>query len=365
MIKRYKPTLHLMVGLPCSGKTTKAKELAERYHAIRFSPDEWMIELFGQYSGNEHDTRHDKIEKIQLKVAFEILKRGSSVVIDFGCWSKNCRNSVKKIAETADANFMIHFMNVSTKELFKRLEQRNANLPEGVFHIEKEWMEAWIPKFQQPTGKELAYTKTYFPSENIGECNIFMQCNKVNENAFSKIPKGYSIRLCHEDELETWAKIASPQYWQYVINYYNRAYKPQSKEFFKRCTFVVDENDTPVSTCFLWKSYDQITTIAWLATLPEYEGKGLGRALLTHLLKNVKPPIFLHTHPTLFHAISLYASFGFQFVKSEFVGYRSNDYDECLDFMKNGMGKWFPNARTTLPSKKLLLAALSNLEAEF
>ena len=41
-------TLHLMVVLPCSGKTTLAQELEHELPALRLTPDEWQIPLFGQ-----------------------------------------------------------------------------------------------------------------------------------------------------------------------------------------------------------------------------------------------------------------------------------------------------------------------------
>ena len=47
-------TLFLMVGLPGSGKTTRAKELERETGAIRFTPDEWH--LFLQNAVNvDHD----------------------------------------------------------------------------------------------------------------------------------------------------------------------------------------------------------------------------------------------------------------------------------------------------------------------
>ena len=41
-------TLHLMVGLPCSGKTTLARKLEHERSALRLTPDEWQLRLFGQ-----------------------------------------------------------------------------------------------------------------------------------------------------------------------------------------------------------------------------------------------------------------------------------------------------------------------------
>jgi predicted kinase len=38
--------LYLLVGLPGSGKTTKAKQLEVEASALRLTLDEWMIPLF-------------------------------------------------------------------------------------------------------------------------------------------------------------------------------------------------------------------------------------------------------------------------------------------------------------------------------
>ena len=39
--------VYLIVGLPGAGKTTRAKELETSASALRLTPDEWQIALFG------------------------------------------------------------------------------------------------------------------------------------------------------------------------------------------------------------------------------------------------------------------------------------------------------------------------------
>ena len=57
------PTLHLTVGLPGVGKTTLAREIAHEDNAVRFSPDEWMIPLFGTaWRDPDADSKRDVLE---------------------------------------------------------------------------------------------------------------------------------------------------------------------------------------------------------------------------------------------------------------------------------------------------------------
>ena len=47
--------LYLLVGLPGSGKTTKARQLEVEVSALRLTLDEWMIPLFGRNVQAERD----------------------------------------------------------------------------------------------------------------------------------------------------------------------------------------------------------------------------------------------------------------------------------------------------------------------
>jgi hypothetical protein len=62
-------TLFLIVGLPGAGKTTRARELEEAHRALRFSPDEWMIPLFGE---SDADGKRDLLEGLLINIPADV-----------------------------------------------------------------------------------------------------------------------------------------------------------------------------------------------------------------------------------------------------------------------------------------------------
>ena len=145
-------TLHLMVGLPCSGKTTLAKSLEKECNALLLSTDKWHIKLFGKdthlIDHNEHDRMHKNIEEIEWEIAKRVLFLGIDVILDFGFWNREERHYFKSEARKFGFEFKIHYLDVSEEELFKRLEKRNKELSEEVFKIPKENMKKYIEVFE-------------------------------------------------------------------------------------------------------------------------------------------------------------------------------------------------------------------------
>ena len=179
--------------------------------------------------------------------------------------------------------------------------------------------------------------------QDIPDLNIFMMCEAVNKKAFKDIPKGFHIRNCRKNELDIWkifpfdTEIDKCKYFDYMSEYFNNVYLPFEDEFYKKCLFICDENDKPVATCFLWKAYNAVYTIHWLKVLKEYENLGLGRAILTEIMRNIPSeyyPIYLHTQPGSFRAIKLYTDFGFKILTDEKIGNRENNYLESLKYLK-------------------------------
>jgi GNAT superfamily N-acetyltransferase len=163
--------------------------------------------------------------------------------------------------------------------------------------------------------------------------------------------------------------LEEPQYVDYLTEYFDAVYADKADEFFERCLFVCDPQGKPVGTCFLWKAYGKIETIHWLHVLPEYEGLGLGRALLTEVLQQAKAedfPIYLHTHPHCLRAVHLYNEFGFQLVTDPVVGYRSNDWEEAMKYLKLYMPeKYVEKLQFVRADEEFLQAARSSEQSEF
>ncbi len=183
-------------------------------------------------------------------------------------------------------------------------------------------------------------------NENIPDKNLFMMCRKLNTGALSALPKGFFFRLCKKDELNIWKdmhfddKNTALEYRGYMDKFFDDVYAPYGDLFFERCLFVCDNKDKPVATCFSWKIYDKITTLHWFKVVKEYENRGIGRALLSKVMSELKGseyPVFLHTQPSSYRAIKLYTDFGFEFITDKYIGARKNELDESLPVLKKFM----------------------------
>lgn len=145
-----------MVGLPCSGKTTLARKLEDERAALRLTPDEWQVTLFGQDAAEpEHDARHGLIEAMLWDVASRALELGTNVILDFGFWAREEREDFRRRARRLGAGSEVHFLDVPEAELLRRLAARNAQSVPGAFQISEAQMKPWIAFFQRPAPDEL------------------------------------------------------------------------------------------------------------------------------------------------------------------------------------------------------------------
>jgi hypothetical protein len=74
----------LLVGLPGSGKTTVGKKLAREQNALRLTPDEWMIPLFGQPEADVD--RSTQLERIERRWAEAPQETSALTSVDLDRW---------------------------------------------------------------------------------------------------------------------------------------------------------------------------------------------------------------------------------------------------------------------------------------
>jgi predicted kinase len=149
-------TLHLMIGLPLTGKTTLAKQLEQTHSALRLTPDEWHTRLFGQdVEEKEHDDRHFLIEAMLWDIAARALVLGVNVILDYGFWARVEREDYRGRARELGASSEVHFVDATKAVLFERLAVRNAQLPPGAAYIPEAKLKEYIPILQPPTDDEL------------------------------------------------------------------------------------------------------------------------------------------------------------------------------------------------------------------
>jgi predicted kinase len=140
--------LFLMVGLPGAGKTTRAKEFA----ALRLTPDEWMVQLFGEPTAGR---KRDVLEGRLILVALEALRLGTSVVLDFGLWGRDERSALRRLAASAGASCQVIYLPVGREVQRERIAHRQATAPHTTFPMSEDDIDSWRKQFQEPDTAEL------------------------------------------------------------------------------------------------------------------------------------------------------------------------------------------------------------------
>ena len=145
-------TLILMVGLPGAGKTTRAKELATTYEAIRLTPDHWMVPLFGDSMA---DGKRFVLEGRLISVALQALRLGTSVVLDYGLWGRDERSALRWLARATGAACRVVYLPVAKDVQLARIAGRQETEPHQTFLMSEADVDAWRTQFQVPDAAEL------------------------------------------------------------------------------------------------------------------------------------------------------------------------------------------------------------------
>jgi predicted kinase len=133
-----KPTFHLLCGRIGSGKTTFARKLEQENNAIRFTHDEWIVNLYGpnppESSYGEYFVR---VENLIWETAEAAIRAGADVILDFGFWTRASRDLARKRARAAGADVIFYGLSCPRQIALNRTLERSKNPPRNSLWIDR------------------------------------------------------------------------------------------------------------------------------------------------------------------------------------------------------------------------------------
>ena len=147
--------VHLLCGLPASGKTTFARSLEGPGKAVRFTLDEWMKSLYTwSIDDDEYGPATARCQQLIWQMALQVLATGQDVILDWSLWSADRRRKWTSRVEEAGYEYRLYYLREPLEELRRRLKNRNEQAPAGTHVISLEELDRFAPIFEVPTEEE-------------------------------------------------------------------------------------------------------------------------------------------------------------------------------------------------------------------
>ena len=150
-----KPTIHMLCGLPCSGKSTLAKKIETEMKTFTLSLDEWMVAIFGSNHSDMIGVQYaPKVMLLMNNLRTRLLEYGVDVIIDDGFTTRASRDVMRKMAMELGVNYKLYFLSCTEEMLLQRLQRRNANLKDGEVFIPEHKFKKFLEIFEPPGDDE-------------------------------------------------------------------------------------------------------------------------------------------------------------------------------------------------------------------
>ena len=160
-----------------------------------------------------------------------------------------------------------------------------------------------------------------------------------------RLPGGFHLRGYRPGDERAWARMETEigdfENALEAEEYFASTYLKRREELERRMVVAADEEDTAVGFSIAWQDARGEGTVAslhWLIVSPEYQGRGIGRALCVETMyvfcRLNEKYVYLHTQPWSHVAIRLYRKLGFRMQKTDSFSHYENQYEQSLEVLK-------------------------------
>ena len=151
LVGRSGTRLILICGLPASGKSTLARELASNIPAIRLDKDTWVTQLGADLWDDEFRVL---LERQLWVLTKDLLARGQSVILEWGHWARVEREEKRLEARALGVDVELHYLNAPLEELIQRADRRTTSGQWPASPMTRAHFEEWAKIFQPPDEEE-------------------------------------------------------------------------------------------------------------------------------------------------------------------------------------------------------------------
>ena len=177
---------------------------------------------------------------------------------------------------------------------------------------------------------------------------VMMKREKGSPLKEFKLPDGFVFSLFSSGDEKEWAEIETSvgefDTKEDALEYFQKNYLPYLNELERRCIFIEDDKGKKIGTLTIWWRNIGVKRdpwIQWVAIRPEYQGLGLGKAIIFEGMKRLieiegDKDVYLNTQTWSYKAINIYRKAGFNIIDGrELAAFKNDEYDKAMEILKN------------------------------
>ena len=148
----------LICGKIASGKSVYAEWLCKKENAVLLSVDELVLSIIGSDLGEKHDEITERVQAYLFDKSLEIVRAGTSVLLDWGFWTKQKRQAARAFYESRDIDCEFHYIDVPDAVWRRNIGIRNQAVLAGestAYFVDDGLMAKLESLFEAPQREEI------------------------------------------------------------------------------------------------------------------------------------------------------------------------------------------------------------------